>query len=118
MRQRTAHPVAAIFKLAEQLRNGRMIDGAAFRIGQQIALTDIGDIAFILILREEMIERLVAHRADVFWNGLIPLLAIGEDRVDIENNAAEIEQPVPDHITDAKAGAGLPRGVYQPPCLC
>ena len=46
-----------------------------------------------------------------FGNGLVPFVAVGEDRVDVEDHAAEIEQAMPHHLADAVAGTGHRVGV-------
>ena len=94
-----------------------MIDRPAISIDEQVPLAHISDIAFILILSEEVIEWLIARRANILRNGLIPLFGIGKNRVNIEDNPAEIEQAMTDHITNAKACACLTRSVDCAPRL-
>ena len=111
MCQAIAHPVAAVFELLEILVHIGMRDRAGERIRNQVLLADIGDVIVLVAFGEQVVERLVAARADLFRDGLVPVLAVGEDRVDIEDHAAEIENPVTDNIANAKAAAGLARGV-------
>ena len=82
-----------------------MINRAAASIGHKITLADIGNITRLLVFGEEVIERLIAWRANVFGDRGVPFLAIGEDRVDIEDHAAKIEQAMPDDIANAEAAA-------------
>ena len=56
-----------------------------------------------------MVERLVAPRAQVLGDRLVPVLAVGEDRIDVEHHSAEIEQLVADDVADAEARLGVAR---------
>src|SRR3546814_16396551 len=51
-----------------------------------------------------MVERLVPVRTKILGDRLVPFLAIGEDRIDIEDHAAEIEQAVPNNLADSEIG--------------
>ena len=42
--------------------------------------------------------------ADRLGDRLVPVLGVGEDGIDVEHHATEIEQPVPHHLADRKAG--------------
>ena len=95
--------VLAVVGRLKQPRDIGMANRFAAVIGQQILLADIGDIAAIGIFREKMIEGLVSWRLQVLWNRFIPFLAIGEDRIDIIDHAAEIENPVADDIANGEA---------------
>ena len=53
-----------------------------------------------------MVEGLVLRRAHRLGDRLIPFLAVGEDRVDVEDHAAKLEQAVADHLADREAGVG------------
>lgn len=94
-----------------------MVDGITGPVCDQIALADIGEVALILILREEMIEWLIARRANILGNGFIPFFAIGKDRVDIEDDSSKIEHAVPDNVANTKAGSGLAWRVDRAACL-
>ncbi len=89
-----------------------MIHRAALAVAHQITLAYISDIARFFILREEVIERLIARRTHVLGDRLIPFFAIGKNGIDIEDHAAKIEQAVADDLADTKAAAGLSRGIY------
>src|SRR5690606_13976996 len=69
-----------------------------------------GHVARFAIVREKVVEGLVARGAGRLWNGLIPFLAIGEDRIDIEHHAAETQQAMAYLLADAEAGMGDSRG--------
>ena len=88
-----------------------MIHRPAFAILGQVLLADIGDVARIPILGEQVIERLFAVRANFFRDRFVPFLAVGEDRVDIEHHSAKIEDPVAHHIADPEPGPGKPRRI-------
>jgi hypothetical protein len=107
MCERGSHPVAPIFEAFEQLAHRRVIHWPALRISEKVPLTHVSDVGGILVLREQVIKRLVAPRADVLGDRLVPLFGIGEDRVDVEDDPAEGEQAVSYHVADSEAGAGL-----------
>ena len=70
--------------------------------GKEVLLRDISDILRFFILREQMIERLILARSHVFGDRQPPFLCVCEDRVDVENYAAEREQSVFYHLSDLK----------------
>ena len=105
MCKRATHPVAAVLELFEQLRDGRMIDRATFGISHEISLADIGHVGGFLVLGEQVVEWLVARRADVLGDGFVPFFAIGEDRIDIEDHTAEIEESVANNLANAEPAA-------------
>ena len=72
-------------------------------IGQQILLADISDVAAVGIFRQQMVKRLVPRWLQILWNGLIPFLAVGEDRIDIIDYAAKIKNPVANDIANGEA---------------
>ena len=51
------------------------------------------------------------RRPDLGRDRLIPFLAVGEDRIDVEDHPAKVEQAVPDHVADAVAGEGHGPGI-------
>jgi len=53
-----------------------------------------------IILGEEMIIGLVFFRTDLFGDRFVPFIGIGKNRVDIEDDAPEVEQPVLDDLTN------------------
>ena len=81
-----------------------MADRTILGVGQEIALGDIGAVIAVLILREEMVEGLVLARPDIFGNGLIPFLGIGELRVDIHHHTPEGEEAVANHVAETEFG--------------
>src|SRR3954469_9244448 len=51
-------PVAALVVAGEQSRYGRVLDRLVAVVGEEVLLADIGDIAAVAIVREEMVEGL------------------------------------------------------------
>ena len=88
-----------------------MLDRATFPVGKQVLLTDIGHIALLTIFGEQVIERLLAVWADFRRDRFVPFLAVGENRVDIEHYAAEIEHPVAYDVTNPEARPGFSRHI-------
>ena len=81
-----------------------MIDRPGVAIFEQVLLADIGGVARITILGEQVVERLFALRADFHRDRFVPFLAVGEDRINIENNTTKIEHPVTHDIADPEPG--------------
>jgi hypothetical protein len=98
--------IAAILEGSEDAGKGRVIDWAAFVIGLQILLADISDVARFSVLSEEVVERLVLARADFLRDRIVPFFGVREDGIDIEDDAAEIEDAVTDHVANRKMGVG------------
>ena len=90
----------AIRRAIKELADVRMADRRVALIRHEIALGNIGHIVGLIVLREEMIVRLVLSRTQILRNGFIPLFCIGEDRIRVEDNAAKFEKPVFDDLTD------------------
>src|SRR3546814_18060350 len=67
-------------------------------------LSYIRDIAAFAIFREQVIKRLIPVRTHILRNGLIPFLAIGEDRINIEHHATKSEHEVLHNVADTEAG--------------
>ncbi len=86
-------------------------------IGEQILLADIGDVGTVLIFRQQMIERLLPPWADIFRDRLIPLFAVGKNRVDIKDYAAKIERSVSHDFADSKPRTGMARNLDGATCL-
>ena len=99
-----AHDVAAVAARAEHLADLRVIDRTVGRVIDQVLLGDIGDVVALRVLREEVVERLIALRTSVLGYGIVPFLGIRELRVDVEHDAAEVEMPVLHHGADREFG--------------
>ena len=95
----------------ERFENQRglwMTDGFVGFIGKQVLFRYIGDIAGLIIFSQKVIERLILPGANLLWNRQPPFLGIGEHGVHIENNPAERENPMFDHLAD---------GEFREPCI-
>ena len=84
-----------------------MVHGTMFGIIHQILLADISDIAVLGIFSEQVIKWLIFDRPNGLWYRFIPFVAIGENRINVENNAAEVENAVANHIADGKCSFSL-----------
>ena len=96
-----AEEVTALVEAVEEAVDGRVVDLAAVLVGDEVLLANVRDVARLRILGEQVIERLVPGRAQVLGDRLIPFLAVGEFRVNVEDDAAEIEQAVANHVANA-----------------
>ena len=88
-----------------------MIDRTAIAVSQQVLLADIGDVATVTVLREQVIKGLLAMGAHFLGDRFVPFLAIGEDRIDIEHHAAKIEHAMPHDIANPEARLGALGGI-------
>src|SRR5206468_5304478 len=98
--------VAAALEPVEHARNARVVDRLISLVRQQILLADISDVARFRIFSEQVIEGLILGRPDRLRDRFIPFVAVGEDRVDIEDHAAKVEQSVAHDLADRKTGLG------------
>lgn len=88
-----------VMKVAEEVRQVRMIHWLTGIIGDKVLLRDVGNVIALVVLREEMIKRLILGWPAFLRNGLIPFLRIRKHRVDIENDAAKWMLPMTDDLT-------------------
>ena len=86
--------VAAVRLLVEHVLDLWMADRVAGIVFQQVLFRDIGDVFGLRILGQQVVKRLVLAWPDLGGNGLIPFFRVGELRVDVEDDAAEREQPM------------------------
>jgi len=82
-------------------------DRSLFAVCQQILLADIRDIAAFGIFREQVIKWLIFDRPNGLGYRFIPLVAVGEHGINVENDAAKVKNAVADHITDGKCSFSL-----------
>lgn len=71
-------------------------------VGKQILLADIGYIAAVGIFGEKVVKGLVLGGAYRFRDGLVPFVAIGKYRIDVEYYSAKIEDSVAHNIADGE----------------
>jgi hypothetical protein len=90
----------------EHTRNRRVVDRPMLGVGQQILLANIGDVTVLRIFGEQVVKWLVFGRTHAFRNRLIPLVAVGENGIDVENDAAKIEDAVAHDVADRKGRFG------------
>lgn len=98
--------ITAVLEAVEQAGDRRVFDRLVTVVGQQILLAYIGDVAGFRVFREQMVKWLVPARAYGLGNRFVPFLGIGEDRIDVKNDAAKIENTVAHDVTDRIAGMG------------
>src|SRR5208337_1809665 len=79
-----------------------MADRLGELIGQQVLLRNIGDVLSVLVLGIKTVERLVFRGPDLGRNGQPPLLRVGEDGVNVENDAPERIDPALDDLSNAE----------------
>ena len=99
-----AGPIYPAFIKLECFSHIRMPDGATRGVGQQVLLGDIGDVVRLRVLGEQMIEGLILPRPDLGRDGLPPFLRVVEDRIDVEDDAAERIKAVFYHLSDLEFG--------------
>ena len=96
--------VLAGVEFVEDQRGMGVRHGLAGVVGQKVLFGDIGDVAGLIVFRQQVIERLVLARADFLGNLQPVFIGVGEHRIDIEDHAAEREHPMPDDLADAEFG--------------
>lgn len=84
-----------------------MIYRPAFSVRNQICLAHIGDIARVVVLGEQVVERLITFGPQIFRDRFVPFFAICKDGVDIEDHSTKIVKAVPYNLTNTKTAAYL-----------
>ena len=91
--------VVPVLERPEEIGNVGMLDRFAGIVRHQVLFADIGDVVALIVLGQQVVERLLLRRAAVLGNGVVPFLGIGEFRIDIEHNPAERVLLVADDLT-------------------
>lgn len=94
--------VASVQIGTEQSINRGMINGFFALVEHQILLADISNIAAFTIFGEQVVKWLIPIRPDMFGDRQIPFLAIGKDRIDIEDHTPKSKLAMLHDITNAK----------------
>ena len=58
-----------------------------------------------VVLGEQVVERLILVRPHFGGDRLVPFFGVVEDRIDVEDHAAERKQPMPHDLADLIFGA-------------
>ncbi len=114
MQRAFTRDVVAALQFLEELRHLRVRHRLAGIVGQQVLFGHVGDIGRLRILGQQMVERLVTARPDLFGDRGQPLLGVGEHRVDVEDDAAERVDPVLHHLADGELGTTEGRAKRRP----
>ena len=96
--------IMAVGIAVEKAGNRGMIDHLIAIITNEILLAYISDVAAFVVLGEEMIKGLILGGPKILGDRFIPFFAVCEDRIDVEDDAAKLEQPVPHHLAYGEAG--------------
>ena len=86
--------------LLEQLWDLRVTQRFAAVILEQVLLRYVGDILGFVVLRQEVVERLILMRTFVFRDRFPPFLSIRKFRVYIEDESAEGVKPMSYDLAD------------------
>ena len=106
----TFQSVTAVSEAVEKIPDRGMFDRSLAAVILQILLADVSNVTCLGILGEQMVEGLVLGRSRLLRDSFIPFLAIGKDRIDVEDHAAEIEQAMPNHVPDREPRISYWRG--------
>ncbi len=104
MHHRRARAVAALAVLHEHFRDLRMPHRLAAGVRQQILFGDIGDVFGLIVLGEQMIERLILVRPVLRRESTRTIRRYCRNRIDVEHDAAKRIQAVPDDLADLILG--------------
>ena len=75
-----------------------MIDRLSRVILDQVLFGDVGDVVALIVLGQQVVERLLLAGAAVLRNRGIPFVGIVEFRIDVENHPAKRVFAVADHL--------------------
>jgi gamma-glutamyltranspeptidase / glutathione hydrolase len=105
--QREVQGIVPILEIAEQVGEVGMRHRLARIVRQQVLLGHIGHVVALVVLGQQVIERLVLRGAAVLGNGVIPLLGVGKLRIHIENHAAKRVLAVPHDLAQVILGTSF-----------
>ncbi len=94
------HAINAVVRPNESLVDLRMAHRVARSVGDEVLFRDIGDIFGFGVFGEEMVERLILARPNLFRDRQPPFLRVGKHRVDVVDHTAKWIAAVPDDLTD------------------
>ena len=94
------HAINAVVRPNESLVDLRMAHRVAGSVGDEVLFRDIGDIFGFGVFGEEMVERLILVRPNLFRDRQPPFLRVGKHGVDVVDHAAKWIAAVPDDLTD------------------
>ena len=96
--------IVPVLEALEHQRDLRVLHGLACFVSLKVLLGNIGHVGAVVVLREQMIEGLVASRAHRLGNGAVPLLGIRVLRIHVEDHAPKRKQPVADNLANRESG--------------
>ena len=94
--------IVTVLEAVEDQRGLRVGHRFAGFVGQQVLFRDIGGVNALLVLGQQVIEGLILLRTDLLGDRAPPFVGVGELGIDVEDNAAERENPVADDLAYAK----------------
>ena len=92
----SAAHVASVAKLVEELAQQRVPGRLPRDVRLDVSLCDVGRVR--RLAHQHVVPGCVLRRT-ASGNPLVPLRATGEDRVDVDDPAAVVEEAMPDHVT-------------------
>jgi gamma-glutamyltranspeptidase/glutathione hydrolase len=91
--------VTAFGELAEQVAQIRMIHRLTGVVWDQVLLGNIGHVVGVVVLGQQVVERLTLAGTRALGDRVIPFVGVGKLRVDIEHHTAKRVFLVPHHLT-------------------
>lgn len=92
--------VFSAFEIAEQVGKVGMIHRPRSAIQDQVLLGHVGHVIALVVLSEQVIERLVLSRTTVFRDCRIPFIGVGELWIDIKHHPAKRMFAVSDNLSE------------------
>ena len=105
MRQNLAQLIEAGLGLVKILKNARVLDRLVAIVDHKVLFGDIGLVAARVVLREQVVKRLVLGGPDFLRDRLVPFLSVGVLGVDVVDDPAKAEEAVGDDLSDIELGA-------------
>jgi len=100
MGQRVAQLIVTRLGLVEIVKDTWMLDGYRVLFQDQILLRNISLVAARLVLREQVVKRLILVRSDFLRDRLVPRLSVRILRIDVINHPAKPEETVRDNLAN------------------
>jgi gamma-glutamyltranspeptidase / glutathione hydrolase len=105
--QREVQRVVPVLEIPEEVGEVGMRHRLARIVRQKVLFGHIGHVVALVVLGQQVVERLVLRGPAVLGNGVIPFLGVGEPRVHVEDHAAKRMFAVPHDLAEMILGTSF-----------